>query len=75
MRNTSDGKRTRKRPFLLPASSVASSIRFPPRIRYHSRTRSIVRRPVLRFSFIFVFPLPIDLLGALLDRPGTPRER
>ncbi|WP_205713643.1 hypothetical protein [Burkholderia cepacia] len=70
MRNTSDGKRTRKRPFLLPASSVASSIRFPPRIRYHSRTRSIVRR----FSFIFVFPLPIDLLGALLDRPGTPRE-
>ncbi len=75
MRNTSDGKRTRKRPFLLSASSVASSIRFPLRIRCHSRTRSIVRRPVRRFSFIFVFPLPIDLLGALLDRPGTPRER
>lgn len=71
MRNTSDGKRTRKRPFLLPASSVASSIRFPPRIRYHSRTRSIV----LRFSFIFMFPLPIDLLGALPDRLGTPRKR
>ncbi|MDN7858628.1 hypothetical protein QZM81_22770 [Burkholderia cepacia] len=75
MRNTSDGKRTRKRPFLLLASSVASFIRFPPRIRYHSRTRSIVRHPVRRFSFIFVFPLPVDFPEALLDRPGTPHER
>ena len=75
MRNTPDGKRTRKRPFLLPGLVPVPSIpgfSAPP-----TRDQPSVHAAPIPASHAegeLPFPLPVDLLGALLERLGGKRE-